>query len=225
MLETATTRAGMIRFIRDICGLHSQIRCKPKRWDQWEWSIYCSFDDSYDFLLIRDIDMISWIINKEELAKLFLTRAIECDGHLCIWPDNCHNKFRFSIGFTNSDQKLLEFVRKLMEKYYHKNSYIETKKTPARSRVKCVFCDINRDQLRFVEELPWKHPEKIWKLELAVELCGERITEEGVEQIKEVRQKIFQLRQKTIKLAETFAKRPKGKRMISIDELINLLGI
>ena len=202
IFETATTRAGMIKFVNEVCKHHARIRCKPRplKWspDRWEWNIKCSLDESYDFLLIHKnaIDTISWIIDEEESARLFMTRAIECDGYICVSPDHHHNTFRFSIGFVNSDSNILEFVRRLMEKYCYVTTYIQTKRTPAGGMVRCVFGRVGKNNIELVEKLPWEHPEKIWNLEVGVELCDEKITQEGIEKINETRQKILKFREK-----------------------------
>ena len=239
LFTTSTTHAGMIKFAYEVCGPHADIRCTPVRrkrkidpnvrCNKWEWGIRCSFDDSYDFLLIPKgaVDFsreFSWMDDEEE--QLFLTRAIECDGWISIIVDRYCNKFKFRMGFYNSNLNLANFIRRLIERHCRTKTRIHGIRTLNENIVYNITCDVKRRDLKFIEKLQWRHPEKIWRLELALELCDEKITQEGLDKIKEIRGKILELRDKTIELAKmVFASRPKGRRPIPIEELIRLLGI
>lgn len=179
-VRLGTTHPAMSRLFRELFEHHGPVYEYPKRTPltEFEWSLDCDLDSSFEFLAKPVPDFMAETYSNEDLFMNFLAGFFDAEGSICYHKKHGHGAFEFSLA--NINQEIIQAIGRKLSELDFSPSVTQGKQTPERlirgmtiSSTKPMwrlalwrFDDVKR----ILENLPSKHPEKIAKATIALKL-------------------------------------------------------
>jgi hypothetical protein len=178
-VRLGTTHPAMARLFRDLFEQYGPIYEYPKRTlvTEFEWCLDCDLDRSFEFLANQERLMVD-IFSSKELFFSFLAGFFDAEGSIYYHKKHGIGAFEFSLGNTN--QKILEDIRRKLSEFGFSVFLKQEKQTPERiNRGRNIVSTMPmwrllmwrfNDVRNIMNQLPLKHSEKVARVQIALEL-------------------------------------------------------
>jgi len=178
-VRTRTTHPGMIQLARATFGFYGAVVMSPRKINHggYCWEIECHLNHSFSFLVSKPTGIPEWILHDSQAFLHFLAAFIDGDGWVGL--HNCWGvKAIPKVGLSNTDHLVINgIVQGLLNLEYVVKPRVNKKRGSVSS-----YGMLNEDVLRvelkgnnaakLLKALPLRHPEKLMRRALALQLHG-----------------------------------------------------
>jgi len=226
-VATTTTHIAQIKFFSDIIDHHGYgpVKCTPHKYGKkmprfekvsdFGWRIYIYLDESFDFLLRKDIKFEDY---DEQKLLVHFTRALECDGGINIYVTNGRIYGNLFISSkVNSD-----YLRRLGEAF-GKTFKVQPRLTMKQDGTTYLYFTATERMIDILEKMPIIHLEEVWRKRFLLENHHTAATPEKLEALRQFRMEVKTLVKITTELAKERNGLPRGKKVINAKDLIDLV--
>ena len=179
-VRLGTTHPAMADLFRQLFSKHGPIYEYPKRalLTEYEWSLDCDLDSSFEFLVRAKTD-VSEFIGSPDLFMSFLAGFFDAEGSVYFHKKRSHGAFE--LAFVNTDAGLIkEIARELTRRGFalkldrEKQNPVEALKRGVRHSGEFIWRIVLwrfRDVRRLMRAMPIRHQEKVAKFEISRKLA------------------------------------------------------
>jgi len=177
LAELTTTHPAMRNLFYSVFskyGTPKEYKKYNKIIKRYEWRIYVFLNNSFEFILTKDFNV------DNEYFYDFLAGFFDCEGCLHIY--NNHDFIGLTLLIYNSNKKLLEIIKKRLEKEGFNPKFSTFLKSGRRTKegyysdkdVWAIRLHTNKEVVSLMNKIPIKHKEKIDKLSIAMYINDKR---------------------------------------------------
>ena len=181
-IATSTTHPAMVELIQDSFSPYGRVVVYPKflrKWNLYEWGVYCDLHPTFDFLLSRFHDFNGPFLE-------FLAGFFDAEGTVTVKRQSKSKTVRVLLEINNNN---LELLRRVQDELSKLGFHATVSTNP--SRRKGTFVGLGRynknlwtlvvgrkqEAVSLLQSLNLKHREKVWKRTLAISFSDRRWAE------------------------------------------------
>lgn len=178
-VRTGTTHPRMIQLAKSVFGPYGSVVVRPRvnNHGGYHWEVECHLDSSFGFLVPRPQGIPTTILDDHQTFLHCFAGLVDGDGWISL--HNCWNvKATTKLGFCNTDHRLVEdvvwgllnlgyVVKPMVDRERgSRSSYGMLNNSALRLQLK------GNNAIKLLRSLPLRHPEKLARKSLALELHG-----------------------------------------------------
>jgi len=213
-VSTSTTHPQMVELFRKLFEPYGHVNQHPrykKDTRSYEWNISANLDSSFEFLIPKIADCWDWVYTTDDRVSSYLAGLVDAEGNIGFSCDKKNTSLMLTI--YNTDTFLLECAKRGLQKlgYNPVGPYLDK---PAGFRSPGYNIEMKKDYWKVVlarfEEaqsaiarLPFVHPERVSKKELALSLTYREPWATVQPRVEALRLSVVTARDEFVRLAET----------------------